>query len=105
MKLAKFSSSKADNPPEAWRSAVQSTRGEVIEDVVTYYSSTTGGYLTTSGWDTTDGSGGTNFTDKTYEKKADLHGFTNHGIHRDTQHRAINAEDQTLGFHLRKWQT
>ncbi len=64
-----FSSSKADNPPEAWRSAVQSTRGEVIEDVVTYYSSTTGGYLTTSGWDTTDGSGGTNFTDKTYEKK------------------------------------
>lgn len=64
-----FSSSKADNPPEAWRAAVQSTRGEVIEDVVTYYSSTAGGFLTTSGWDTTDGAGGASFTDKAYEKK------------------------------------
>ncbi len=64
-----FSSSKADNPPQAWREAVQGTRGEVIEDVVTYYSSTAGGFLTTSGWDTTDGAGGTNFTDKAYEKK------------------------------------
>ena len=64
-----FSSSKADSPPEAWRTAVQATKGEVIEDVVTYYSSTTGGFLTTSGWDTTDGAGGTNFTDKAYEKK------------------------------------
>lgn len=64
-----FSSSKADNPPDAWKQAVQSTRGEIIEDVVTYYSSTAGGYLTTSGWDTTDGSGGSNFVDKTYEKK------------------------------------
>ena len=63
-----FSSSKADNPPDAWKQAVQATRGQVIEDVVTYFSSTTGGYLTTSGWDTTDGSGGTNFTDKAYEK-------------------------------------
>ncbi len=64
-----FSSSKADNPPDAWKQAVQSTKGEVIEDVVTYYSSTAGGYLTTSGWDTTDGAGGSSFTDKTYEKK------------------------------------
>lgn len=64
-----FSSSKADNPPDAWRAAVQSTRGEVIEDVVTYYSSTAGGYLSTSGWDTTDGAGGGSFTDKAYEKK------------------------------------
>ena len=63
-----FLQSKADNPPSAWRQAVESTRGEVLEDVVTYYSSTTGGYLTTMGWDTTDGSGGENFLDKTYEK-------------------------------------
>jgi peptidoglycan hydrolase CwlO-like protein len=63
-----FRKSKADNPPEAWKQAVQDTRGEVLEDVVTYYSSTTGGYLTTMGWDTTDGGGGSNFLDKTYEK-------------------------------------
>lgn len=63
-----YSDSKAASPPDAWRSAVQSTKGEVVEDVVTYYSSTTGGYITTSGWDTTDGSGGSNFIDKAYEK-------------------------------------
>ncbi len=63
-----FRKSKADNPPDAWRQAVQQTRGQVLEDVVTYYSSTSGGYLTTMGWDTTDGGGGGNFLDKTYEK-------------------------------------
>jgi len=63
-----FRKSKADNPPSEWRSAVQSTRGQVLENVVTYYSSTSGGYLSTSGWDTTDGSGGSSFLDKTYEK-------------------------------------
>lgn len=63
-----FKKSKADNSPEAWRNAVQQTRGQVLEDVVTYYSSTAGGYSTTSGWDTTDGGGGSNFTDKAYEK-------------------------------------
>lgn len=65
-----FNSSKADSPPAAWKQAVDDTKGQVIEDVVTYYSSTTGGYLTTSGWDTTDGSGGSNFADKAYEKLA-----------------------------------
>src|SRR3990167_10831447 len=35
-----FRKSKADNPPQAWRDAVNSTRGQVLEDVVTYYSST-----------------------------------------------------------------
>ncbi len=65
-----YSSSKAGNPPDAWKSAVDSTKGEVIDGVVTFYSSTTGGYLTTMGWDTTDGSGGSNFADKTYEKIA-----------------------------------
>ncbi len=63
-----FRKSKADNPPDAWKQAVQATRGQVLEDVVTYFSSTAGGYSTTSGWDTTDGSGGANFTDKAYEK-------------------------------------
>ncbi|BCX14430.1 MAG: hypothetical protein KatS3mg088_113 [Patescibacteria group bacterium] len=63
-----FRKSKADSPPEAWRKAVEETRGEVLEDVITFYSSTAGGYLTTMGWDTTDGSGGTNFLDKSYEK-------------------------------------
>jgi peptidoglycan hydrolase CwlO-like protein len=63
-----FRKSKADNPPEAWRKAVEETRGEVLEDVIAFYSSTAGGYLTTMGWDTTDGSGGGNFLDKSYEK-------------------------------------
>lgn len=63
-----FRKSKADSTPSEWKQAVQSTRGQVLEDVVTYYSSTAGGFSTTSGWDTTDGSGGSNFIDKAYEK-------------------------------------
>ncbi len=63
-----FSQSKSANPPDSWKQAVESTRGQVLEDVVTFYSSTSGGYLTTMGWDTTDGGGGSNFLDKTYEK-------------------------------------
>jgi len=63
-----FSRSKADNPPQAWRDAVNATRGQVIEDVVTYYASTHGGYASPVGWDTTDGSGGGNFIDKSYDK-------------------------------------
>ena len=63
-----FSTSKADNSPESWKKAVSDTRGQIVEDVVTYYSSTAGGYLTTMGWDTTDGGGGSNFSDKAYEK-------------------------------------
>ncbi len=65
-----FNSGKADNSPEAWKQAVDETRGQVLEDVVTYYSSTAGGYLSTSGWDTTDGQGGSNFSEKAYEKLA-----------------------------------
>jgi len=63
-----FNSGKAANPPDAWRQAVQSTRGEVLEDVVTYYASTHGGYASPIGWDTTNGSGGGNFIDNTYDK-------------------------------------
>ncbi len=63
-----FSKSKSDSPPDAWRDAVNATRGQVIEDVVTYYASTHGGFTATMGWDTTDGSGGSNFVDKSYDK-------------------------------------
>jgi peptidoglycan hydrolase CwlO-like protein len=63
-----FRKSKADNPPAEWKQAVDETRGEVIEGVVTYFSSTAGGYLTTMGWDTTDGGGGGNFFEKMYDK-------------------------------------
>ncbi len=65
-----YNSSKAANPPDAWKQAVDSTKGQIIDGVVTYFSSTTGGYLTTMGWDTTDGNGGSNFADKAYEKIA-----------------------------------
>ena len=63
-----FSKSKADSPPERWKKAVQDTRGEIIEDVVTYYASTHGVFTTTAGWDTSDSAGGANFVDKSYEK-------------------------------------
>ncbi|GIW62735.1 MAG: hypothetical protein KatS3mg090_0561 [Patescibacteria group bacterium] len=64
-----FSKSKADNPPELWKKAVEETRGLIIEGVVGYYSSTTGGYLTTSGWDTECRSQNC-WPDSAYEKKA-----------------------------------
>ncbi len=63
-----YNDGKASNPPEAWRQAVQSTRGQIVEDVVTYYASTHGGFTTTRGWDTTDGGGGGSFIDKAYDK-------------------------------------
>ena len=65
-----FKKSKADNAPSAWRQAVESTRGQVIEGVTTFYSSTSGGYLTTSGWDTTDNQGGPGFASRAWESKA-----------------------------------
>ncbi len=63
-----FNSGKADNPPAEWRAAVEQTRGQVLEDVVTYYASTHGGFASPIGWDTTDGSGGSSFIDKAYDK-------------------------------------
>ena len=65
-----FNNGKSTNPPEAWKKAVQETRGMVLEDVTTFYSSTTGGYLTTSGWDTTDKSGSGEWTSRAWETKA-----------------------------------
>jgi peptidoglycan hydrolase CwlO-like protein len=64
-----FNSGKADNPPQAWRDAVQSTRGQVLEGVVTYYASTHGGFADPIGWDTKDGAGGSNFVDKAWDKE------------------------------------
>lgn len=63
-----YNDGKASNPPESWRQAVQATRGQVLEDVVTYYASTHGGYASPIGWDTTDGGGGGSFIDKAYDK-------------------------------------
>lgn len=67
-----FSSSKADNPPSAWRDAVQATRGQILtkggQPVSTQYASTHGGFSNTSGWDTTNGSGGSNFIDNAWER-------------------------------------
>jgi len=63
-----FNSGKADNPPDAWKQAVQATKGEILEDIVTYYASTHGGYANPIGWDTINGSGGSNFIENAYDK-------------------------------------
>ncbi|MBI2338239.1 hypothetical protein HYU95_03595 [Candidatus Daviesbacteria bacterium] len=63
-----FSRSKADDSPQSWKDAVNATRGQVIEDVVTFYASTHGVFIPAIGWDTTDGGGGGNFVDKSFEK-------------------------------------
>ena len=57
----------------AWEQAVNETKGWVLVDgggspVSTQYASTHGGFSNTGGWDTTDGAGGSNFIDKSYEK-------------------------------------
>lgn len=79
-----YSSSKAANPPDTWRRAVEETRGKVIvsnqsNDVVSaWYASTAGGYVysytsvghTTPGiWDTSCGNQSC-WTDEAWEKKA-----------------------------------
>lgn len=63
-----FRKSKSDSVPDSWKNAVNETRGQVLEDVVTYYASTHGGFASPIGWDTTDGAGGSNFVDKSYDK-------------------------------------
>lgn len=57
----------------AWEEAVKETKGMVLVDgggnpVSTQYASTHGGWTKTSGWDTTDGKGGSSLLDKSYEK-------------------------------------
>ncbi|HUQ84888.1 MAG TPA: SpoIID/LytB domain-containing protein [Candidatus Limnocylindrales bacterium] len=63
-----FNKGKSDNPPDSWKNAVNETKGQILEDVVTYYASTHGGYASPIGWDTTDGAGGGNFIEKAWEK-------------------------------------
>jgi peptidoglycan hydrolase-like amidase len=58
-----------------WEKAVNETRGWVLVDgsgnpVSTQYASTHGGYSRTSGWDTTDASGGGDWATKAWENKA-----------------------------------
>lgn len=57
----------------AWEEAVKETKGMVLVDgggnpISTQYASTHGGWTKTSGWDTTDGKGGSSLLDKSYEK-------------------------------------
>lgn len=66
-----FNKSKSDNPSESWKKAVDDTEKEIIEgDVTSQYSSTAGGYLTTTGWDTTDRSGDGNWSSRAWESMA-----------------------------------
>lgn len=57
----------------SWEEAVRETKGMVLVDdggkpVSTQYASTHGGWAKGVGWDTTDGSGGSGFLDKAYDK-------------------------------------
>lgn len=57
----------------AWEQAVKDTRGMVLVDgggnpVSTQFASTHGGWSKTSGWDTTNGSGGSDLLNTAYEK-------------------------------------
>jgi peptidoglycan hydrolase CwlO-like protein len=63
-----FNKGKSDSSPQAWKDAVDATKGQILEDVTTYYASTHGGFASPIGWDTTDGSGGGSFLDRAYDK-------------------------------------
>lgn len=66
-----FSKSKSDNPPSAWKKAVDETEDEIIDgNGSSQYSSTAGGYLNTRGWDTTDGKNSGDWTSRAWESKA-----------------------------------
>jgi len=61
-----FSKSKSENPPSRWKKAVDDTKDKIVSnDVVAYYSSTTGGYIENVGWDTYG-----SWPGNAYEKKA-----------------------------------
>ncbi len=70
-----FRKSKSDNPPQAWREAVDETKGMILEGVSTQYSAISGGYLNTSGWDTTDKSASGEWTSRAWEVKANAPWF------------------------------
>lgn len=69
-----YSSSKASNPPDAWRRAVAETRGQVVvaggSIVTTYYAASSGGFNTPGGWDTKCGNQSC-WTGEAYEKLAE----------------------------------
>ncbi len=74
-----FNINKANNPPESWKNAVDSTKGMVINNRYVYFSASTGGYYYykkdsatpwTGFWDTTDGTAGADWIEKSYESKA-----------------------------------
>lgn len=66
-----FSKSKSDNPPDAWKRAVDETFKEIIDgDVSAQYSSTAGGYSNMIGWDTIDKSGSGDWTSRAWESQA-----------------------------------
>ncbi len=67
---SKYNNVKNGSAP-LWKRAVDETKGMILSGVVTQYSATSGGYLNTTGWDTTDGLGGSgNWTSKAYESIA-----------------------------------
>ncbi len=60
---------KREENADAWKDAVKETKGMIMKGGSGggQYASTHGGWSNTSGWDTTDGSGGSNFLEKSYE--------------------------------------
>lgn len=60
---------KREENSEAWKQAVRDTEGMIMTGGPNsyQYSSTTGGWNNGKGWDTTDGNGGSDFVDKTFE--------------------------------------
>lgn len=63
---------KREENSDAWKAAVEATKGKIMTGGPGnwQYSSTTGGWINGLGWDTTDGQGGSNFVDKSFEKIA-----------------------------------
>src|SRR3989344_198886 len=63
---------KREENSDTWKAAVEATRGKIMTGGPGnwQYSSTTGGWINGLGWDTTDGQGGSNFIDKSFEKIA-----------------------------------
>jgi peptidoglycan hydrolase CwlO-like protein len=60
---------KIEENTEAWKEAVKETEGIIMTggSGTGQYASTHGGWINGVGWDTTDGSGGGNFLEKSYE--------------------------------------
>lgn len=60
---------KQEENTQAWKEAVEETKGIIMEGGANkgQYASTHGGWINGVGWDTTDGSGGGNFLEKSYE--------------------------------------